>query len=80
MGLPSVYGVRRCCCAVVEGDVSLARLSGLHLSRYSTYPTALLVCATVPHDAGGFLVLLKGFGRNAFVVVVVFAQYLHSGR
>ena len=64
----------------MEGDASLALLSGPHLSKYSTYPTALPVCATVPHDAGGFLVLSKGFGRNAFLVVVVFAQYLHSGR
>ena len=64
----------------MEGDASLAQLSGPHLSRYSTYPTVLPVCATVPHDAGGFIVLSKGFGRNAFVVVVVFAQYLHSRR
>ena len=64
----------------MKGDASLARLSRPHLSRYSTYPTALPVCATVPHNAGGFLVLPKGFGRNAFVVVVVFVQYLHSRR
>ena len=80
MGLPSVYGVRRCYCAAVEGDASLARLSGPYLSRFSTYSTALPVYATIPHDARGFIVLSEGFGRNAFVVVVVFAQYLHSRR
>ena len=54
--------------------------SGPHLSRYSTYPSALPVCATVRQDVGGFVVLSKGFRKEGLRVVVVFAQLLHSGR
>ena len=72
--------MRRCCCAAAESHASLARLLGPHLSRYSTYPSALLVCATIRLDAGGFVVLSKGFreeglrGGGRFCVVVTFRE------
>ena len=52
----------------------LKRLSRPTLFRYSTYRSALPVCASVREDAGGFLWCRRGFVRNAFLVVVVFAE------
>ena len=72
--------MRRCCCAAAESHASLARLSGPHLSRYSTYPSVLFVCATVCQDAGGFVVLSKGFreeglrGGGRFCALVTFRE------
>ena len=78
--LRSVYAVWRCCCAAVEGHASLGRLSGPHLSKYSTYRSALPVCATRKSRCRGFFVLSTGFceeclpGGRCFCRVVTFRE------
>ena len=58
----------------------VGRLSRPPMYRYSTYRSALLGCANVREDAGIFLWYGRGFVRNAYMVVVVFADSSHLGR